>query len=259
MRKSLKFSIITCTWNSEKFIQQCIDSVLGQDYPYIEYILVDGGSTDKTLDYIKAIGRPTHLITNIQGGISKAMNKGIELATGDIIAHLHSDDYYLLPSVLGEIAKIFEETDAGWVFGKNMRDQGEGPKPEKWIVPRYSYQRLLKGNFIPHESTFVRRQLLIDAGMFSTVWKYGMDYDMWLKLGKLSKPVQLDLAIGVFREHPNSYSTANADAAFEEDWHIRMNHLGWSPATWIYHYAHYLVRKQRRRRSVSGEDATTTL
>jgi len=244
----LVFSIITCCWNSEPYIRQSVESVLAQDYPHIEYIFVDGGSTDGTLEQIQAIDRPKRILTNVRGGITKAMNEGIRQSTGHIVAHLHADDYYLRPDVLSGVAKIFEESNAGWVFGRNFRDSTGTPQPENWAVPRYSYTRLLKGNFIPHESTFVRRELILRAGMFSERWKYGMDYDMWLKLGKLAEPVQMDTALSVFREHPQSFSTANAYAAFEEDYRIRMSHVGKSPLAWMYHYAHYWVRRRRARR-----------
>lgn len=256
--RPLVFSIITCCWNSEPFIRQSIESVLMQDYPHIEYVFVDGGSTDGTLDTIRAIRRPVRLVTGVRGGISCAMNEGIRLATGDVVAHLHSDDYYLAPDVISRVARVFEATDAGWVFGSGWRDRAGTPEPEAWQVPKYSYRRLLKGNFIPHESTFVRRELLLRAGMFSERWKYGMDYDMWLKLGAMSEPVQLDLALAAFREHPMSFSTANAALAFEEDFEIRMSHAGRSPLAWLYHYAHYRVRKHRARRAARGGERTAS-
>ena len=101
----MRFSIISCTWNSEPYLAQSIASVLAQDYPDIEYIFVDGGSTDGTLERIRSIPRPVKLIEDTRGGISRAMNRGIEAASGDVIAHLHGDDYYLHPRVLSMVAQ----------------------------------------------------------------------------------------------------------------------------------------------------------
>src|SRR5437764_4865797 len=101
----MMFSIITCTWNSEPYLAQSIASVLAQDYPDIEYIFVDGGSTDGTLERIRSIPRPVRLIENVRGGVSRAMNRSLAAATGDVVAHLHSDDYYLRPDALSLVAE----------------------------------------------------------------------------------------------------------------------------------------------------------
>src|SRR5512138_3071033 len=101
---SIKFSIVTCTWNSAAHLAQSIDSVLTQECSDIEYIFVDGGSTDGTLEMIRGVPREVRLIENVRGGISRAMNAGLEAATGDVVAHLHSDDYYAHPRVLSHVA-----------------------------------------------------------------------------------------------------------------------------------------------------------
>ena len=189
---SLKISIITCTWNSAGYLPRSIESVLAQDYPNVEYIFVDGGSDDGTIDLIKAIPRPVVYVSDIRGGISAAMNKGIELATGDVIAHLHSDDYYLHNRVIGRVAKIMTESGAQWCFGRAMNDIAGVVRPEAWKVPHYSYRRLLKGNFIPHQSTFVRKRVFERLGMFETHYRLAMDYDMWLRIGREYDPVQVD-------------------------------------------------------------------
>jgi len=252
----VKFSIITCTWNSEPFLADSIASVLSQDHPDIEYIFVDGGSTDGTLERIDAIPRDKVVVTGIRGGISRAMNEGIRLATGDVVAHLHSDDYYLHPGVLSRVAEVFGQTPAGWVFGRNQRDTGGQVADEPWTPPRYSYRQLLKRNFIPHEATFVRRELYRQVGGFSDEWKYGMDYDMWLRLGRLSEPTQLDDVLAVFREHAGSVSTANPLPGFREDFRIRMRHAGHSPLAWAHHGLRYLLRYRRIARMPYATTAT---
>jgi len=240
-----RFSIITCTWNSAQYLPRSIESVLAQDYPDIEYIFVDGGSDDGTLDLIRAIPKPVKLVTGIRGGISAAMNKGIELATGDVIAHLHSDDYYLHGRVISQAARVLDECGADWCFGRAKDDVDSEVRPEGWIVPRYSYQRLLKGNFIPHVATFVRKKVFDQVGLFDIQRRYAMDYDMWLRIGKHYDPVQLDEHLGVFRRHSKSASTANQLEGLEESFQICLGHASKTPWTYFYHYAHFLVRKQR--------------
>lgn len=241
----LTFSIITCTWNSEPFLEQSIASVLAQDYPHVEHIFVDGGSVDGTLERIRNLPRPYTLLENVRGGISNAMNAGARAATGDVIAHLHSDDYYLDPGVLLKVARHLKASGRGWLFGRISRDIAGELRPEGFVVPRYSYRRLLRGNFVPHPATFVRRDLFDRLGGFDTGLKYAMDYDFWLRLGQLGEPVQLDEPLAVFREHEGSLSTRHRVAAMEEDFRVRLRHAGKNPLTLASHYARFLVRRRR--------------
>jgi glycosyltransferase involved in cell wall biosynthesis len=247
----LRFSIITCTWNSDRYLPRSIESVLSQDYSDIEYIFVDGGSTDGTIDLIHEIPRPVKYVTGIGGGISVAMNKGIEMATGDIVAHLHSDDYYLHNRVISRVAEIMSGSGAEWCFGRAMDDIAGEVRPEPWKVPHYSYRRLLKSNFIPHQSTFVRKRVFERLGMFDTHYRLAMDYDMWLRIGMDYEPVQVDEHLVVFRRHAGSASTANEMKGFEEDFGIRMKYVKKTPWNYLYHYAHYIVRRHRLRRKLA--------
>lgn len=250
---ALTFSVITCTWNSEQYLRESIASVLSQTYQDIEYIFVDGGSTDGTLDIIRSLPRPYKLIENIRGGVSRAMNEGIHAATGDVIAHLHSDDYYLNANVLADVAHHFETSQRKWLFGRTMSLIDGKLVAEGYLAPRFSYAQLLKGNFIPHPSTFVQRELMLRAGCFDTKLKYAMDYDLWLKLARMSAPLQLDDAYTAFREHEGSLSTRNRLAAMEEDFRVRLSHAGIDPLSKLMHYARYFVRRQRALQAETGK------
>lgn len=244
---ALTFSVITCTWNSSAYLAESIASVLAQDYPNIEYIFVDGGSTDNTLDQIHALQRPYRLIENVRGGVSRAMNEGLRVATGDVIAHLHSDDYYLRPDVLATVAHHLETTGRHWLFGRTCPIINGELRSEDYVAPRYSYAKLLKGNFIPHPATFVRRGLMLRAGAFDTNLKYAMDYDLWLKIGRMEEPVQLDVPLTAFREHEGSLSSATGTrlAAMGEDLRVRLAYASKNPLERAEHYARYFVRRQR--------------
>ncbi|HJV86998.1 MAG TPA: glycosyltransferase family 2 protein [Noviherbaspirillum sp.] len=244
---ALTFSVITCTWNSERYLGESIASVLAQDYPHIEYIFVDGGSTDGTLDMIHALQRPYKLLENVRGGVSRAMNQGLSIATGDVIAYLHSDDYYLRPDILSTVARHLEESGRGWLFGRTMALIGHELRPDSYVAPRFSYRNLLRGNFVPHPAAFVRRELMMRAGGFNTTLKYAMDYDLWLKLATISEPVQLDEALTAFREHEGSLSTSSRTrlAAMAEDFRVRLAYASNNPIERIAHYARYFVRRRR--------------
>lgn len=244
----MKVSVICCTWNSAAYLPESIRSVLDQDHCDVEYIFVDGGSTDGTLDQIAAISRPVKVLHNIRGGISRAMNAGIEIATGDVIAHLHSDDYYLHPRVLGTAVRALEGANAGWGFGRIMRVIDGQLAPESYQVPKYSAERLLRGNFIPHPATFVRRDWMLKAGCFDESRKYAMDYDLWLKLSKMGDPVEFGEPLAAFRVHGGSLSSANRVAAMDEDFKVRLAHCGRNPLALAEHLLRYWVRRRRAHR-----------
>jgi glycosyltransferase involved in cell wall biosynthesis len=216
-----------------------------QDYLNIEYIFVDGGSDDGTKGIIQSIRMPVVFVSDVRGGISAAMNKGIELATGDVIAHLHGDDYYLHSKVLSKVARVLADTRAGWCFGRAKDDIDGEIRDEQWAVPKYSYKRLKKGNFIPHQATFVRSRVFSELGVFDTKYSYAMDYDMWLRIGRRYEPAQINEHLVAFRRHDGSISTANEMSGMAEDFFIRLKYVDKTPWSYGYHFAHFLVRRIR--------------
>jgi glycosyltransferase involved in cell wall biosynthesis len=247
---SLKVSVITCTLNSVAFLRNSIQSVLTQDYPHIEYIFVDGGSDDGTIDIIRSVFRPHVLVSGTRNGISAAMNEGIECATGDVIAHLHSDDYYFNANVLSQVVETLETQGAEWCFGRAMNLIDGTCAPEAWDVPCYSLKRLQQGNFIPHPSTFVRRRVFERVGGYDPALRYAMDYDMWLRIGALYQPVQIDRHLSVVRYHDQSLSFANQLDALREDFDVRLKHMGNRlRCERSLHHARYLFRKFRLKRA----------
>ena len=241
----LSFSIITCTWNSEPFIARCIESVASQTYPQIEHVFVDGGSEDGTLERIKRTTGNIKYVTGVRGGISNAMNVGVDLSSGDVIAHLHGDDYYLHDRVIARVAGVFNASNARWLYGRIVSDLGGEQVKPAWQLPEFSLSRLLRGNFIAHPAAFVRREEFLSSGGFDCGLKYAMDYDLWLRLAKMSTPVGLDEYFSAFRRHAGSASTANAFAAFEEDYLVRRRHRPAGLAPQLLHAAIYQYRRAR--------------
>lgn len=247
----MKFSIITITYNSERYLRETIQSVLSQDYPDREYILVDGGSTDGTLDIIReyaAIDSRIRWISEPDGGIADAMNKGAALATGDLVAHLHSDDYYPDPGVLAAVAGAFARCpDAIWATGGVYLVDAAGKSLDEVKVRRYSYRKLVRGNCILHPATFIRRSAFERVGGFDVAWKYAMDYDLWLRLGELGDPVTIDKPLASFRVHHGGLSSNEADEAFAEELTIRRRLMAGQPLRYFMHYLYFLAKRMRQR------------
>lgn len=238
-------SVITCTRNSEPWLAESIASVLKQRAVSVDYILVDGGSSDGTLERIRSLDRPYTLIENVQGGISEAMNAGIEAARGEIIAHLHSDDFYLHDDVLHTVANAFQHYHCRWLYGRTMRCINGRLLPEGFVAPPFSQARLLRGNFIPHPATFMTRELIWRAGGFDPRLRYAMDYDLWLRLSHLATPIALPQPLAAFREHAGSLSTRERAQAMREDLKVRLAHTGIDPIARTMHLLRYAVRRQR--------------
>jgi glycosyltransferase involved in cell wall biosynthesis len=248
----LKFSIVTCTWNSDQYLGQTILSIEKQTHSNFEVIFVDGGSTDSTLHLIDQFAGPKTLLRDVRGGIANAMNVGLKAATGDVVVHLHSDDYFLHEQVLSRVASYFEEHDCDWLFGRILNDRDGGLYPETYIPPEYSYSALLRSNIIPHAATFVKRSLFSQVGDFSTGLKLAMDYEMWLRMGKVSEPHQLKEALSVFRRHGGSATEKNRLASFEEDHRLRMKYADTGLIDRFIHQLRYNVRKRRLLKQLQG-------
>lgn len=226
---SLGFSVITCTWNSAATVRDTIESVHAQAHRKVEHIFVDGGSDDGTLEIIEALCPTAIVLRNVKGGISRAMNAGIEAATGDVVSHLHSDDYYAAPDVLTVVAEQMAG-GAAWAYGKiDLLREGKVVSADYTMRP-FSLQRYAAGAVsVPHPATFVRRDAFRTVGLFDESLKYAMDIDLWFRLGARYAPTQIDRVLTVFREHPGSLSTANVLKAREEEWRVRRRYFRQAP------------------------------
>lgn len=241
-----RFSIVTCTWNSAATLGDTLASLGAQTCRDFEHIFVDGGSSDATLDMIAAYPGNKRVLHGVGGGISHAMNAGIEAARGEIVAHLHADDYYAGPDVLEQVARRFDETGAAWVVG-NIQVLREGRLAPPYAMRPFSYRAYAAGHAtIPHPAVFVRRPWFARAGMFDTSLRYAMDIDLWLRLAALAPPAQLDRPLTIFRDHAGSVSSANKIRAREEEFAVRRRYLGRAPLA----FAMYCLRYYKRMRAL---------
>jgi glycosyltransferase involved in cell wall biosynthesis len=241
------FSIVTCTWNSAATLADTLASVQAQTCREFEHIFVDGGSLDATLDMLAAYPGNKRVLRDITGGISRAMNRGIEAAQGKYIAHLHSDDYYVGPDVLARIKQAFEQAEAvgrrpDWVFG-NIQVLKDGRLMAPYAMPPFSYRSFVAGRAaIPHPAVFVRRSAFEQVGMFDEGLKYAMDIDLWLRLGAVARPVVLDRPLTVFRDHAGSLSSSNKIKARREEFAVRRRYMGRAPLAFGIYCLRYLKR-----------------
>src|ERR1043166_5181405 len=178
----LKLSIVTPSFNQGRFLEETILSVLDQNYPNLEYIVIDGGSTDETLDVIRKYeDRISYWVSEKDRGQVHAINKGIEQTTGDVFGFLNSDDVYL-PGTLDAVRNYFE-SHAGteWVCGDTIMF-GEGMADERvpTVVPKSAAHCLSWAYKASQPGHFWKRELI--AGGFDEAWPYDFDHDMYVRL-----------------------------------------------------------------------------
>lgn len=250
----MRVSIITVSYNAARYITQTIESVLAQDYPDLEYIIVDGASNDGTLEIIKRYADDPRLkwISEADEGIADAMNKGAALATGEIIAHLNADDYYPNAQTISRVATGFDNhPDILWLTGGFDFVAEDGRFLESFKVRRYSFRRLVRGNILQHPSTFIRLDAFRTAGGFDPSLRYCMDYDLFLRLGELAPPFLLNERLSCFRVHGASRTITESDNSYAEEFMVRRRYLKEQRRSIIPYWMQYHVKKILNRRLYS--------
>ncbi|NIJ53718.1 glycosyltransferase family 2 protein [Dyadobacter arcticus] len=180
----MKVSILTVVYNGAKTIRQSIESVLKQDYSDIEYIIIDGGSRDGTKEIIESYGEKIAVfVSEPDAGIYDAMNKGIQLATGDIIGILNSDDFYAYQTVISEVAETINFGNFQGVYGdlEYVDAVNEQIVKRKWISGSYKKGAFINGWMPPHPTFFVRKDIYKTKGNFRLDLGSAADYELMLR------------------------------------------------------------------------------
>lgn len=180
----MKISIITIVYNNKKHIEDCINSVLNQNYSNVEYIVIDGGSTDGTIDVIKKHGDFVNVfVTEPDLGLYDALNKGIVLATGDVIGILHSDDVFVSENVLSDVISTIDETDADLVYGKGVFVDRNNVNQIRRVYSGSIFHnwRLFFGWIPLHTTIFVKKKVFVKHGLYDLKYSIASDYDISLR------------------------------------------------------------------------------
>lgn len=185
MLKNPKISIVTVSFNSQSTIKHTIDSVKSQTYKNKEYILIDGASNDWTLEILNFNkDKIDKFVSETDGGIYDAMNKGIIAANGDVIGILNSDDFYYNQDVLSKVAKVFSETNCDCLYGDLVFvNKGDARKIVRyWKSGKFKKNLMKKGWMLPHPTFFVKKEIYKKYGLYNTKLKSAADYEMILRL-----------------------------------------------------------------------------
>ncbi|MEX6031296.1 glycosyltransferase family 2 protein [Providencia huaxiensis] len=180
----MKISIITATYNSSKTIIDTILSLEKQTYSNIEYIIVDGASSDNTLDIIKKYStKISTIISEPDKGIYDALNKGIMASTGDIVGFLHSDDIFAYPNAIEDLVNtlVNDESQAIYADLEYVSKENTENVVRRWVSGSYKHENLKKGWMPPHPTFFMKKELYKEHGVFDSNFKISADYDSLLR------------------------------------------------------------------------------
>jgi glycosyltransferase len=181
---SLKVSIITTCFNRERFINDAIESVLEQDYPDIEYIIVDGASTDNSLSIINRYSdKISKIVSERDNGMYEAINKGIKMATGDIIGLVHSDDMLYDKHVISDIVDNFIKTGADFIYGDGEFVKSEDPNiiVRNWIGGKYYKWKVVCGWLPLHPTCYICKDVMLKEGLYNENFKIAADSDLLVR------------------------------------------------------------------------------
>jgi len=176
--------VITAVFNGAKTIQDCIKSVSGQIYPNIEHIIIDGGSTDGTLEVIKRYTeKRVNIVSEPDKGIYDALNKGIRQASGEVIGLLYSDDFYAHDRVIEKVADIFMKYNIDSCYGDLQYVDKNNPDKviRYWKSSQYRHGKFKYGWMPPHSTFFVKKEIYNKYGYFNTNFKIAADYELMLR------------------------------------------------------------------------------
>jgi glycosyltransferase involved in cell wall biosynthesis len=210
-------SIITPSYNQAQFVEETILSVLNQDYPDIEYIIVDGGSTDGTLDILRRYQDRITWLSEPDRGQADGINKGFRMAQGEVLAYLNSDDLYLPGAVRTVVEYFAAYPQIGLAYG-DCRVIGPDGKPLGLIsAPEPNVKRLIHlAEFIPQPAAFWRRSVIERVGLLDEDLQYALDYDFFIRAARAFPIARISQPLAAFRLHGVSKTVSGEDPHWQE-------------------------------------------
>jgi len=235
-------SIITPSYNQGKFIEETIKSVLGQDYDNIEYIVMDGGSTDNTVEILKKYGDRIKWFSEKDKGQSDAVNKSIKIAKGELIGWLNSDDTYL-PGALSNVVKYFSKyKNVEMVYGEGYYTTEQGEFTERYPTEPFDKDRLVEICYICQPTAFFRKSIFEKCGLLDEKLNYCMDYELWMRIARKGIIAYCPEVIATSRLYQDNKTLGKRKEVFNEIIKTVKKNYNCVPYSWTYGHADYIFK-----------------
>jgi glycosyltransferase involved in cell wall biosynthesis len=229
-------SIVTPCLNAARFIEEAIESVLSQDYPRIEYIVMDGGSTDGTLEIIERYEGRLRCATGLDHGAADAINRGFGLCRGQIFTYLSADDVYLPHAVSTAVQALRENPDAAVVYGDAWWIDDAGSRIAPYPVRDFDRALLARECFLCQPASFLRRETFENVGGMDPEWNLTFDYELWIRLAKTYELRRIEGTLALSRMHRSNISLGQRQKVFRQTFRLMSHYYGYVPFQWIYAY-----------------------
>ncbi|WP_112661792.1 glycosyltransferase [Microvirga flavescens] len=224
---SIKVSIVTPSYNQGRFLKRTIDSVLNQTYPNIELIVMDGGSTDESVEILKSYGDRIQWVSEKDKGQTDAINKGLKRTSGQILAYLNSDDTLELDAVETIVRYFNENPDVDLVYGDAHYIDVDDNVTGRYLTAAYSFDRLVQDCCVCQPATFWRSSVVERFGLFDDTLDYTMDYDYWLRVARGGGSIRhLPVLLANSRLYPETKTMSARGLIYREIFMISKKHAG---------------------------------
>jgi glycosyltransferase involved in cell wall biosynthesis len=227
-------SIVTPCLNSAAFLPEAIESVLQQNYPHIEYIVADGGSSDGTLEILKSYGHHLRWFSAADRGTADAVNRGFKQSTGEIFAYLHADDVLLPGAVSTAVAALEADPDMAGVYGDAWWIDEQGNRLRPYPVRDFDPATLARECFICQPASFVRREVFENLGGLDPHLHFAFDYEFWIRLARAYRMQRIPEVLAHSRMHRSTKTLGQRAGVFREGSGVLSRLCGYVPFDWIY-------------------------
>jgi glycosyltransferase involved in cell wall biosynthesis len=235
-------SIVTPCLNAAAFIEQAIESVLRQDYPRIEYIVMDGGSSDGTVAILERYRDRLQFVSAADGGAADAINRGFARSRGTIIAWLNADDTYLPGAVAAAVRHLMAEPETAVVYGEAQWVSDDGAVLARYpTVSPYTASMFSRECGICQPACFMRRDAFETAGMLDGGLQLSFDYDLWIRLSRRHEFLAIREYLAASRMHRANKTLEQRRRMFQESIGLLRRHYSYVPVSWIFCYLRFLM------------------